>query len=247
MGHANRQSYRGIKSCRMLWFRNGLRYLRILACPATGTRPSSGHGPNNRDLKHRAGIRSILTSGWLRRVSSRYPYHAQCTNSCRENGAHTAAQCQCQSSGARNSKDLCNEHISNFIGFEVTRVESAYEVDHLGQPFYDKSVAYCDSCPHKPQNDIILQHSKYVPKSVKHERCPERCRCFVTKGEQVVFRRVNDALFPPNPGIQLRQSANGSRCTAHQLPSLSNSHKPEDYRRYKTNNEGQRIKSPCSR
>ena len=159
MGHANRQSYRGIKSCRMLWFRNGLRYLRILACPATGTRPSSGHGPNNRDLKHRAGIRSILTSGWLRRVSSLYPYHAQCTNSCPENDAHTAAQCQCQSSGARNSKDLCNEHISNFIGFEVTRVESAYEVDHLGQPFYDKSVAYCDSCPHKPQNDIILQHS----------------------------------------------------------------------------------------
>ena len=107
----------------MLWFRNGLRYLRILACPARGTRTSSGHGPCNRD------------------------YHGQGTNSCSENGVHTTTQCQCQPSASRNSKDLRNEHISNFIGSEVARVESAYEVDHLGQPFYDKSAAYAILAP----------------------------------------------------------------------------------------------------
>src|SRR5271167_175092 len=111
-----------------------------------------------------------------------HQHQAYGPNGSPEHGARTSAQCQCQSSCAGYTEQLCDEHVVGFISTDIPRIECADKVDQLGEAFEHKRAGHGDSCSHEPQDDVDLQHCQPLPKEVEDQAHPECERCFATKG-----------------------------------------------------------------
>jgi hypothetical protein len=116
-----------------------------------------------------------------------HQHQAYCSNDCPEYGTRTPAQSQGQPRGGGYAEKFRDQHISAFVGPDISWIQGAGSINELGETFERERRNHGDSRTHELQNDVDFQDCQRMDCKIQRQACPKCVWRFAMKSEQTFF------------------------------------------------------------